>query len=36
MIKAESQAIGKVDSPLLTAFYQQKTGNKPQTITASR
>ena len=34
--KAESQAIGKVNSPLLTAFYQQKTGNKPQTITASR
>ena len=35
MTKAESQAIGKVNSPLLTAFYQQKTGNK-QTITASR
>jgi UrcA family protein len=36
MNKAESEAIGKVNSPLLTAFYQQKTGNKPQTITASR
>jgi len=36
MTKAESQAIGKVNSPLLTAFYQQKTGNKPQTMTASR
>lgn len=34
--KAESEAIGKVNSPLLTAFYQQKTGNKPQTMTASR
>ena len=34
--KAESQAIGKVNSPLLTAFYQKKTGNKAQTITASR
>jgi UrcA family protein len=36
MTKAESQAIGKVNSPLLTAFYQKKTGNKPQTVTASR
>jgi UrcA family protein len=36
MANAESQAIGKVNSPLLTAFYQKKTGNRPQTITASR
>jgi UrcA family protein len=36
MTKAEGQAIGKVNSPLLTAVYEQKTGNKPQTITASR
>jgi UrcA family protein len=34
--KAESEAIGKVNVPLLTAFYQKKTGNRPQTITASR
>jgi UrcA family protein len=36
MTKAESQAIGKVNVPLLTAFYQKKTGSHPQTITASR
>jgi UrcA family protein len=34
--KAESEAIGKVNAPLLTAFYQKKTGNQPQTITANR
>jgi UrcA family protein len=34
--KAESDAIGKVNAPLLTAFYQQKTGGHPPTITASR
>ena len=34
--KAESDAIGKVNAPLLTAFYQQKTGGHPQTITANR
>lgn len=34
--KAESQAIGKVNVPLLTAFYQNKTGNRPQTIIANR
>ena len=34
--KAESEAIGKVNNPLLSAFYQQKTGKPPQTITASR
>ena len=36
MDKAESEAIGKVNVPLLTAFYQKKTGKQPQTITASR
>lgn len=36
MSKAESEAIAKVDSPLLTAFYQKKTGSQPQTITANR
>ena len=36
MRKAESEAIGKVNSSLLTAFYQKKTGSPPQTITASR
>jgi UrcA family protein len=36
MRKAESEAIGKVNNSLLTAFYQKKTGSEPQTITASR
>jgi UrcA family protein len=36
MRKAESEAIGKVNVPLLTAFYQKKTGSLPQTITANR
>jgi UrcA family protein len=36
MLKAESDAIGKVNVPLLTAFYQKKTGTPPQTITANR
>ena len=36
MRKTESAAIGKVNVPLLTAFYQQKTGSQPQTITANR
>ena len=36
MRKAESEAIGKVNVPLLTALYQKKTGSPPQTITASR
>jgi UrcA family protein len=36
MKKAESEAINKVNVPLLTAFYQKKTGSQPQTITASR
>lgn len=36
MRKAESQAIGKLNNSLLTAFYQKKTGSQPQTITASR
>jgi len=36
MSKAEAGAIAKVNTPLLTAFYQKKTGTQPQTITASR
>ena len=36
MTKAESQAIGKVQAPLLTAFYQKKTGSLPSTVTANR
>jgi UrcA family protein len=34
--KAETEAIGKVNNPLLTAFYQKKTGSQPQTMTANR
>jgi len=33
--RAESRAIAKVNAPSLTAFYQKKTGQKPQTVTAS-
>jgi UrcA family protein len=36
MAKAESDAIGKVNVPLLTAFYQSKTGTQPPTIIANR
>jgi UrcA family protein len=36
MTKTESSAIGRVNVPLLTAFYQKKTGTQPQTITANR
>ena len=36
MTKAESEAIGKVDAPLLTEFYQKKTGSPPQMIAANR
>jgi UrcA family protein len=36
MTKAESGAIGQVNIPLLSAFYQKKTGTSPQTITANR
>jgi UrcA family protein len=36
MRKTEGEAIGKVNVPLLTAFYQKKTGSLPQTITANR
>jgi UrcA family protein len=36
MTKTESQAIGKVNVPSLTAFYQKKTGSQPPTITANR
>jgi UrcA family protein len=34
--KAESQAIGKLNLPLLTAFYQKMTGKVPDTFTANR
>ena len=34
--KAESDAISKVNVPLLTAFYQGKTGLRPPTIIANR
>ncbi|HZO23085.1 MAG TPA: UrcA family protein [Steroidobacteraceae bacterium] len=36
MTKAESEAISKVNVPLLTAFYQKKSGILPPTVTASR
>jgi len=36
MTKAESEAISQVNIPLLTAFYNNKTGTQPQTIIASR
>jgi UrcA family protein len=36
MAKAVSQAIGKVNAPLLTAYYQQKTGTHPKELTANR
>jgi UrcA family protein len=36
MEQAENNAIGKVNSPLLTAFYEKTTGRYPQTVTASR
>ena len=36
MRNAEAGAIGKVNNPLLTAFYQKKTGSSPPTITANR
>jgi len=36
MAKAESAAISKVNAPLLTAFYQKKSGTQPQTIIAGR
>jgi UrcA family protein len=36
IVKAESDAISKVNVPLLTAFYQSKTGTRPPTIIANR
>ena len=36
MRKAEGEAIGKVDAPLLAAYYQKKTGSRPQTLIAKR
>lgn len=34
--KAESEAVGKVNLPMLTAIYQKKTGKSPATLTANR
>ena len=34
--KAEGEAIGKVSLPLLTAYYEQKTGKHPPTFTVNR
>jgi UrcA family protein len=34
--KSEGEAIGKVNVPLLTAYYQGRTGAKSPTIIASR
>jgi len=36
MRKTESEAIATVNVPMLTALYQKKTGNYPQTFTANR
>jgi len=36
MNDAERKAIGKVNSPLLTAFYKKKTGRTPQAVVANR
>jgi UrcA family protein len=36
MTKAESEAIGKVNVSLLTAYYQKKTGSLPQALIANR
>jgi UrcA family protein len=34
--KAQSDAVGKVNLPLLTELFQKKTGNHPQTFIANR
>jgi len=34
--KAQSDAVGKVNLPLLTELFEKKTGNHPQTIIANR
>lgn len=34
--KAESEAIEKVNLPLLTAYYQKKTGSQPERLSANR
>jgi UrcA family protein len=36
MRRAQSDAVGKVNAPLLTALYQKKTGSNPRTIIANR
>lgn len=33
---AERGAIGKVNAPLLTAYYEKRTGTPPQALTAKR
>ena len=34
--KAQSDAVAKVNVPLLTELFERKTGNHPQTIIANR
>jgi UrcA family protein len=34
--KSEAAAVGKVDQPLLTAYYRTKTGDRTGPLTASR
>jgi UrcA family protein len=34
--KAQSDAVAKVNRPLLTELFQKKTGNHPQTFIANR
>jgi UrcA family protein len=36
MRKTEADAVGKVNVPALTAFYQTKTASFPKTVTAHR
>jgi UrcA family protein len=36
MRKTEADAVGKVNAPLLTAFFQSKSGSSPKTIIAQR
>jgi UrcA family protein len=36
MLKAEGDAVSKVNIPLLTSLYQKKTGTQPVPIIASR
>ena len=34
--KAESEAVSKINVPKLTAYYESKTGTRPQTLIAKR